>query len=35
VATSKPGLSLERTISMADDAMYQDKARYYHRRRND
>jgi diguanylate cyclase (GGDEF)-like protein len=35
VSTSRPGLSLERTISMADDAMYQDKAHYYHRRRND
>ncbi len=34
-ATSIPGLSLERVISLADDAMYQDKGRYYGRRRDD
>lgn len=34
-ATSKPGLSLERVIQLADDAMYQSKAEYYHRRRDD
>ena len=35
VSTSRPGLPLERTISLADDAMYQDKAHFYRRRRND
>jgi diguanylate cyclase (GGDEF)-like protein len=35
VSTSRPGLSLERVISQADDAMYQDKARHHHRRKND
>jgi diguanylate cyclase (GGDEF)-like protein len=34
-ATSAPGLSLEKTISLADDAMYQNKGKYHHRRRED
>jgi diguanylate cyclase (GGDEF)-like protein len=34
-ATSVPGLSLEKTISLADNAMYQDKGKYHHRRRED
>jgi diguanylate cyclase (GGDEF)-like protein len=34
-ATSEPGLSLERVISMADDAMYRYKGQYYRRRRGD
>ena len=33
-ATSLPGLSLEKVISLADDAMYQNKGKY-HRRRED
>lgn len=34
-ATSRPGLSLEKVISMADDAMYAQKGLHYHRRRED
>ncbi|RPJ23794.1 MAG: diguanylate cyclase [Chloroflexi bacterium] len=34
-ATSVPGLSLEKIISLADDAMYQNKGIYHHRRRED
>ncbi len=34
-ATSVPGLSLEKIISLADDAMYQNKGKYHHRRRED
>ncbi len=34
-ATSVPGLSLEKIIRLADDAMYQNKGRYHHRRRED
>ena len=34
-ATSLPGLSLERVISLADDAMYQNKGMYHQRRRED
>ena len=34
-ATSEPGLSLEKVISMADDAMYRHKGHYYRRRRGD
>ncbi|HSN23591.1 MAG TPA: GGDEF domain-containing protein, partial [Methylomicrobium sp.] len=34
-ATSAPGLSLEKTISLADDAMYQNKGKYHHRRWED
>lgn len=30
-ATSIPGLSLEKVISLADDAMYRDKRKYYQR----
>jgi diguanylate cyclase (GGDEF)-like protein len=35
VATSRTGLSLEKVISLADDAMYQDKGKHHRRRRND
>lgn len=35
VATSRRGLSLEKLISLADDAMYQDKGKHHRRRRND
>jgi diguanylate cyclase (GGDEF)-like protein len=34
-ATRQPGLSLEKVISLADNAMYRSKSRHYHRRRND
>ena len=34
-ATSQSGLSLEKVISLADDAMYKNKGLYYHRRRAD
>ncbi|HSB00204.1 MAG TPA: GGDEF domain-containing protein, partial [Anaerolineales bacterium] len=34
-ATSVPGLSLEKIISLADDAMYRNKGMYHHRRRED
>ena len=34
-ATRQSGLSLEKVISMADNAMYHSKSRHYHRRRND
>jgi diguanylate cyclase (GGDEF)-like protein len=34
-STSDAGLSLEKVISLADDAMYQDKGIYHRRRRSD
>jgi len=34
-ATSAPGLSLEKVISLADNAMYQDKGKYHQRREDD
>jgi len=34
-ATSLPGLSLEKIISLADDAMYENKGNFHHRRRQD
>ena len=34
-ATSEPGLSLERIITLADGAMYANKGQYYRRRRED
>lgn len=34
-ATSLSGVALERTISLADNAMYENKGRYHHRRRED
>ena len=34
-ATSEPGLSLEKVISMADNTMYSNKGQYYRRRRED
>ena len=34
-ATSEPGVSLEKTISFADDAMYRNKGIYHRRRRSD
>jgi len=34
-ATSEPGVSLEKVISLADDAMYSNKGLYYRRRRED
>jgi len=34
-ATSKPGLSLEKVISLADDAMYRNKGLYHRRRKED
>ena len=34
-ATRQAGLSLEKVISLADNAMYRSKSRHYHRRRND
>ena len=34
-ATSKPGFSLQRVISLADDAMYRNKGLYHRRRRED
>lgn len=33
-ATSEPGIPLEKTVNLADDAMYRDKG-LYHRRRSD
>jgi len=35
VATSVPGIPLEKVISLADDAMYKAKGLYYHRRKED
>ena len=35
MATSAPGVSLERVISLADDAMYTNKGLYYRRRKED
>ncbi len=34
-AVRQAGLSLEKVISLADDAMYRSKSRHYHRRKND
>ena len=34
-ATSEPGVSLEKVISLADNAMYNNKGQYYRRRRED
>lgn len=34
-ATNLSGRSLEKTISLADDAMYENKGEYHHRRRED
>ena len=34
-ATRRAGLTLEKVISLADNAMYRSKSRHYHRRRND
>ncbi len=34
-ATSKPGMSLEKVIQLADDAMYASKAEHHRRRRED
>ncbi len=34
-ATRQAGVSLEKVISLADNAMYRSKSRHYHRRRND
>ncbi len=34
-ATSRPDLTLEKIIALADDAMYEDKGQYYHRRKGD
>jgi diguanylate cyclase (GGDEF)-like protein/PAS domain S-box-containing protein len=34
-ATSAPGLSLQKVISLADDAMYQSKGLYHRRRKSD
>jgi diguanylate cyclase (GGDEF)-like protein len=34
-ATSRPGLTLEKVISLADDTMYQLKGEHYRRRRSD
>ena len=34
-ATSRPDLSLEKVISIADDAMYRDKGEHHRRRRDD
>jgi diguanylate cyclase (GGDEF)-like protein len=34
-ATSEPGLSLQKVISLADDAMYRNKGLYHRRRRED
>ncbi len=34
-ATSYSGVSLEKTISLADNAMYENKGKYHHRRRED
>jgi diguanylate cyclase (GGDEF)-like protein len=35
VATSEPNLPLEKVISLADDAMYQNKGAYHRRRKDD
>src|ERR1700690_3252872 len=35
VATSQPGISLERVVSVADNSMYDNKAQYYRRRQSD
>jgi diguanylate cyclase (GGDEF)-like protein len=35
VATSRPGLPLEKVVSLADEAMYRKKGQYYRRRRDD
>lgn len=35
VSTSKPGMTLEKVIGIADDAMYRNKGMYYRRRRDD
>ena len=34
-ATSTPELSLQKVISLADDAMYRNKGLFHHRRRED
>ena len=34
-ATSEPGLSLQKVISLADNAMYSNKGQYYRRRKED
>ncbi|HEY9152003.1 MAG TPA: sensor domain-containing diguanylate cyclase [Anaerolineales bacterium] len=34
-ATSRPGISLEKTVSLADNSMYNNKAQYYRRRQDD
>jgi diguanylate cyclase (GGDEF)-like protein len=34
-AVSEPGLSLEKTISMADNEMYKNKGLYHRRRKDD
>jgi len=34
-ATSEPGIPLEKTVNLADDAMYRDKGLYHRRRRDD
>jgi len=34
-STSEPGVSLEKVISLADNAMYNNKGQYYRRRRED
>lgn len=34
-ATSRPGMSLEKVLQFADDAMYRNKAEHHHRRRGD
>jgi len=35
VATSQPGISLEKVVSVADNSMYDNKAQYYRRRQSD
>ncbi len=35
VATSRPGLSLEKVINLADHAMYRNKGEHYRRRAED
>ena len=34
-ATSQPGMSIEKVIQMADDAMYANKAENHRRRKDD
>ncbi|MFN8382277.1 MAG: sensor domain-containing diguanylate cyclase [Anaerolineales bacterium] len=34
-ATSQPGISLEKVIGQADDAMYRNKSEHHHRRKDD